>query len=94
MLASAKGIAITPGRGITARVDAPAGLWCASAMATGRQEIVEAISRQAGIMDYAPGLPARPSAVFEAATAVASFMPQGLDRVLHQTRVPNRSYRP
>ena len=45
------------------------------------REIVEAISRQAGIMDYAPGFQLGHPLAFEAATAVASFMPQGLDRV-------------
>lgn len=53
MLASAKGMYYTSvdGRQV---LDGTAGLWCVNA-GHGRQEIVEAISRQAGTMDYAPG---------------------------------------
>lgn len=79
MLASAKGMYYTSADGRQV-LDGTAGLWCVNA-GHGRQEIVEAISRQAGIMDYAPGFQLGHPLAFEAATAVASFMPQGLDRV-------------
>ena len=46
-----------------------------------REALTEAIARQAGVMDYAPGFQLGHPLAFEAATAVASLMPQGLDRV-------------
>ena len=46
-----------------------------------REEIVSAIARQAGEMDYAPGFQLGHPLAFEAATAVAALMPAGLDRV-------------
>ncbi|KAI1697494.1 aminotransferase class-III domain-containing protein [Ditylenchus destructor] len=79
MLAAAKGMYYTSADGRQV-LDGTAGLWCVNA-GHGRQEIVDAISRQAGIMDYAPGFQLGHPLAFEAATAVASFMPQGLDRV-------------
>ena len=77
MLAAAKGMYYTSADGRQI-LDGTAGLWCVNA-GHGRQEIVDAISRQAGIMDYAPGFQLGHPLAFEAATAVASFMPQGLD---------------
>ena len=79
MLAKAKGMyyTSTDGRQI---LDGTAGLWCVNA-GHGREEIVEAIARQAGVMDYAPGFQLGHPLAFEAATAVAGLMPQGLDRV-------------
>ncbi len=79
MLASAKGMYYTSldGRQI---LDGTAGLWCVNAGHC-REEIVEAIARQAAEMDYAPGFQFGHPAAFEAATAVAGFMPQGMDRV-------------
>ena len=46
-----------------------------------REEIVSAIAKQAGEMDYAPGFQLGHPLAFEAATAVAGLMPAGLDRV-------------
>ena len=51
-----------------------------------REEIVSAIARQAGEMDYAPGFQLGHPLAFEAATAVAALMPAGLDRVFFTTR--------
>ncbi|HCW19728.1 MAG TPA: aspartate aminotransferase family protein [Achromobacter sp.] len=79
MLATAKGMHYTSADGRQI-LDGTAGLWCVNA-GHGRQEIVDAISRQAGIMDYAPGFQLGHPLAFEAATAVAGLMPQGLDRV-------------
>lgn len=79
MLASAKGMYYTSldGRQI---LDGTAGLWCVNAGHC-REEIVQAIAQQAAEMDYAPGFQFGHPAAFEAATAVAGFMPQGMDRV-------------
>lgn len=79
MLASAKGMYYTSldGRQI---LDGTAGLWCVNAGHC-REEIVQAIARQAAEMDYAPGFQFGHPAAFKAATAVAGFMPQGMDRV-------------
>ncbi|WP_251865455.1 aspartate aminotransferase family protein [Achromobacter sp. Marseille-Q4962] len=79
LLASAKGMYYTSfdGRQI---LDGTAGLWCVNAGHC-REEIVSAIASQAGVMDYAPGFQLGHPLAFEAATAVAGLMPQGLDRV-------------
>lgn len=79
MLASAKGMHYTSvdGRQI---LDGTSGLWCVNA-GHGREEIVQAIVTQAAEMDYAPGFQLGHPLAFEAASAVASFMPQGLDRI-------------
>ncbi len=79
MLASAKGVhyTTTDGRQV---LDGTAGLWCVNAGHC-REEIVAAIAHEAGQLDYAPGFQLGHPLAFEAATAVASFMPDGLDRV-------------
>ena len=79
MLASAKGMYYTSvdGRKI---LDGTSGLWCVNA-GHGRTEIVNAIAQQAQHLDYAPGFQLAHTGAFEAATAVASFMPEGLDRI-------------
>ena len=46
-----------------------------------REEITEAIARQAGSLDYAPGFQLGHPLAFEAASAVAGLMPQGMDRI-------------
>ncbi|MEJ2897566.1 aspartate aminotransferase family protein [Bordetella avium] len=61
-------------------LDGTAGLWCVNAGHC-RDEIVQAIARTAGELDYAPGFQLGHPSAFEAATAVASFMPEGLDRI-------------
>ncbi|MVW70239.1 aminotransferase class III-fold pyridoxal phosphate-dependent enzyme [Bordetella sp. 15P40C-2] len=79
MLASAKGMYYTSvdGRQV---MDGTAGLWCVNAGHC-REEIVQAIVQQAGEMDYAPGFQLGHPLAFQAATAVAEIMPEGLDRV-------------
>ncbi|KKB62684.1 omega amino acid--pyruvate aminotransferase [Robbsia andropogonis] len=61
-------------------LDATAGLWCVNA-GHGRQEIVDAITRQAAEMDYAPPFQMGHPIAFEAATKLAAFMPDGMDRI-------------
>ena len=61
-------------------LDGTAGLWCVNA-GHGRSEIVQAISRQAAQLDYAPGFQMGHPQAFEAATAVARIMPPQLDRI-------------
>jgi beta-alanine--pyruvate transaminase len=61
-------------------LDGTAGLWCVNA-GHGRKEIVEAVTRQVAEMDYAPTFQMGHPVAFEAAAKVASFMPEGLDRI-------------
>jgi len=79
MLASAEGMyyTSTDGRRI---LDGTSGLWCVNA-GHGRREIVDAIASQAANLDYAPGFQLGHPLAFEAATAVAGLMPEGLDRI-------------
>ena len=79
MLARAKGMHYwTPeGREI---LDGTAGLWCCNA-GHGREEIVEAIQRQAAVMDFAPTFQLGHPIAFEAAAKVAEMTPAGMDRV-------------
>ncbi|TEA76742.1 aspartate aminotransferase family protein [Allopusillimonas soli] len=79
MLASAKGMYYTATDGHQV-LDGTAGLWCVNA-GHGREEIIEAISRQTAEMDYAPSFQLGHAASFRAASAVAKLMPQGVDRV-------------
>lgn len=79
LLAKAKGMYYTTvdGRQI---LDATAGLWCVNA-GHGRQEIIDAISKQTAEMDYAPSFQLGHEGSFRAATAVAKCMPEGIDRI-------------
>ncbi|MFM7689119.1 MAG: aminotransferase class III-fold pyridoxal phosphate-dependent enzyme, partial [Alphaproteobacteria bacterium] len=79
MLARAEGMHYyTPeGREI---LDGTSGLWCCNA-GHGRREIVEAIQKQAAIMDFAPAFQLGHPIAFEAAARVADMTPDGLDRV-------------
>ena len=79
LLARAEGMSYyTPeGREV---LDGTAGLWCCNA-GHGRREIVEAIQRQAAVMDFAPTFQLGHPIVFEAAARVAEMTPPGLDRV-------------
>lgn len=61
-------------------LDGTAGLWCVNA-GHGRREIVEAISRQAARMDYAPAFQMGHPAQFELASRVAALLPGDLDHV-------------
>ena len=79
MLARAKGMhyTTTDGREV---LDGTAGLWCCNA-GHGRTEIVEAIQRQAEVMDFAPTFQLGHPIAFEAAARVAEMTPDGMDRV-------------
>ena len=79
LLARAEGMSYyTPeGREI---LDGTAGLWCCNA-GHGRREIVEAIQRQAAVMDFAPTFQLGHPIAFEAAARLAEITPEGLDRV-------------
>ncbi|RYF52754.1 MAG: aminotransferase class III-fold pyridoxal phosphate-dependent enzyme [Comamonadaceae bacterium] len=76
LLAGAKGMYYTSGDGRQI-LDGTSGLWCVNA-GHGRPEIAAAIAEQASQMDYAPSFQLSHPAAFEAATAVASFMPEGI----------------
>jgi beta-alanine--pyruvate transaminase len=79
LLARAEGMSyFTPeGREI---LDGTAGLWCCNA-GHGRREIVEAIQKQAAILDFAPTFQLGHPIAFEAASRVAELTPEGMDRV-------------
>lgn len=79
LLTSAKGMYYTSvdGRQV---LDGCAGLWCVNA-GHARPEIVAAIAAQAESLDYAPGFQMGHPIAFEAASAVAGLMPEGLDRI-------------
>jgi beta-alanine--pyruvate transaminase len=61
-------------------LDGTSGLWCCNA-GHGRREIVEAIQKQAAIMDFAPAFQLGHPIAFEAAARVADMTPEGMDRV-------------
>jgi beta-alanine--pyruvate transaminase len=61
-------------------LDGTAGLWCCNA-GHGRREIVEAIQKQAAVMDFAPTFQLGHPIAFEAAARVAELTPEGLDRI-------------
>jgi beta-alanine--pyruvate transaminase len=61
-------------------LDGTAGLWCVNA-GHGRPEIAEAIKRQADEMDFAPTFQMGHPIAFEAAAALAEFLPERIDRV-------------
>ena len=61
-------------------LDGTAGLWCCNA-GHGRREIVEAIRRQAGVLDYAPAFQMGHPVAFQAAARLAEMLPEGLERV-------------
>jgi beta-alanine--pyruvate transaminase len=79
MLTHARGMYYTSGDGRQV-LDGTAGLWCVNAGHC-REEISSAIASQAASLDYAPGFQLGHPLAFEAATAVAGLMPQGLDRI-------------
>ncbi|MDN5842241.1 MAG: aspartate aminotransferase family protein [Alcaligenaceae bacterium] len=79
MLAKAKGMYYTATDGHQV-LDGTAGLWCVNA-GHGRPEIIEALTRQATELDYAPSFQISHEDSFHAATAIADIMPAGLDRI-------------
>jgi len=79
LLASAKGMhyATPDGRQI---LDATSGLWCVNA-GHGREQITEAIRKQAGELDYAPSFNLGHPLAFSFASRLAQVTPKGLDRI-------------
>ena len=61
-------------------LDGTAGLWCVNA-GHGRAPIAAAIAEAAQTLDFAPTFQLAHPLAFQAASAVAKIMPQGLDRV-------------
>lgn len=61
-------------------LDGTAGLWCCNA-GHGRREIVDAIRRQAEVLDYAPTFQMGHPVAFQAAARLAEMLPEGLERV-------------
>lgn len=74
----AKGMFYFTGDG-RAALDGTAGLWCVNA-GHARARIVEAIQRQAAVLDYAPSFNLGRPLSFEFATRIAELTPKGLDR--------------
>lgn len=79
LLAKAKGMYYTAIDGHKV-LDGTAGLWCVNA-GHGREEIIDAITRQTTEMDYAPSFQLGHTDSFRAASAVAKLMPEGMDRI-------------
>jgi beta-alanine--pyruvate transaminase len=79
MLVSAQGMHYTSddGRKI---LDGTSGLWCVNA-GHNHPKIVEAIQTQAATMDYAPPFQMAHPKAFEAASALVSIAPEGMNRV-------------
>jgi beta-alanine--pyruvate transaminase len=61
-------------------LDGFAGLWCCNAGHC-RKPIVEAIQKQAAVMDYSPAFQMGHPLAFELANRIAGLAPQGLDHV-------------
>ena len=61
-------------------LDGTAGLWCVNA-GHGRREIVEAIQKQAAVMDFAPTFMFGHPMAFQAASRLAEILPSPLERV-------------
>lgn len=61
-------------------LDGCAGLWCVNA-GHGREEITQAMIEQINTLDYAPGFQMGHPIAFEAAQAVAEFMPEGINKI-------------
>src|SRR3546814_20421025 len=79
LLAKDKGMYYTASDGHRI-LDGTAGLWCVNA-GHGRQEIIDAISRQAAELDYAPSFQLGHGNSSQDASAVAKLMPEGLDPI-------------
>jgi beta-alanine--pyruvate transaminase len=63
-------------------LDGTAGLWCVNAGHC-RPKITEAISRQAGELDYAPAFQLGHPKAFELANRLVDIAPEGMDHVLY-----------
>jgi beta-alanine--pyruvate transaminase len=79
MLVSASGMYYTSDDG-RKLLDGTAGLWCVNA-GHNHPKIIEAIQQQAAAMDYAPPFQLGHPKAFEAASALVSIAPEGLNRV-------------
>ncbi len=79
LLASADGMHYTASDGRTV-LDGTAGLWCVNA-GHNRRPIVEAIQHAAATLDFAPSFNLGHPLGFEAATALAAILPEGLGRI-------------
>jgi beta-alanine--pyruvate transaminase len=79
LLESAEGMYYRTPEG-RAVLDGTAGLWCVNA-GHGRRAIIEAIQRQAAVLDFAPTFQLGHPRVFELAERLAGIMPAGLDRI-------------
>jgi beta-alanine--pyruvate transaminase len=75
LLVAAKGMYYTASDGRQI-LDGTSGLWCVNA-GHGREEIVEAIQRQAATMDYAPPFQMGHPVAFEAASRLVAHAPAG-----------------
>jgi len=62
--------------------DALSGLWC-TGLGHGRQEIADAVSEQAKLLDYSPAFQFGHPKSFELAERISEFMPTGLNRVFY-----------
>lgn len=63
-------------------LDAVSGLWCCNA-GHNRAPIVEAIQKQAGVLDFAPPFQMAHPLAFELANRIAALAPEGLDHVFY-----------
>ncbi len=79
LLASADGMYYRTPEGRTV-LDGTAGLWCCNA-GHNRRPIVEAIQHAAATLDFAPSFQVGHLGGFEAATALADILPDGLGRI-------------
>ncbi|WP_336978579.1 aspartate aminotransferase family protein [Altererythrobacter fulvus] len=79
MFVAAEGMHYTAAAGHKV-LDATGGLWCVNA-GHSRPEIVEAIRKTAGEMDFAPTFQLGHPLAFEAASRLSLIMPEGLDRI-------------
>lgn len=79
MLTAAKGMYYTS-KDDKQILDGTSGLWCVNA-GHGRQAIVDAITKQANELDYAPSFQIGHEDSFLAASDVAALMPENLDRI-------------
>ena len=61
-------------------LDAVAGLWCVNA-GHGRREITAAVTKQLGVMEFAPAFQMGHPIAFELANRLAHIAPPGLDRI-------------
>jgi beta-alanine--pyruvate transaminase len=61
-------------------LDGTGGLWCCNA-GHNRPRIVDAIRKQAGELDYAPAFMFGHPKIFELATRVTNYLPDGMDRI-------------